>query len=242
MSRKVAFFTVCGGGEDYEFLLGAIEHHAEMGRHFVLDTTPADRARTFKRLPDSVEWLHEPVYGAGWKEFKSRTAVERAMNLAKTMDADVLVYLDSDDFYTWNSQNDLFPHAQDAMVEVNYTHWLKDGMPYMFGESEWHAKLWPTKGNVEIALNVGWQAHLEYNGNPELHQVPIGHGMPFLRVPGNFRHHMHYAIGAKIDELEIAKTTIAGWPDQGKRVPMVPWPAKLRLWKDKGILPSESFQ
>jgi hypothetical protein len=39
MKPSVCFVTVCGGGEDYEYLLGSIEHHATMGDHVVLDTS-----------------------------------------------------------------------------------------------------------------------------------------------------------------------------------------------------------
>lgn len=238
---KVCFFTVTCF-DDYEFLLGSIEHHAEMGRHLVLDTSPPEKAVKFNRLPDSVEWIHEPNFGSGWKEFKLRSAVERAMHLAKNLDSDVLVYHDSDEFYSNDSPDRLFPFAQDAMVSVNYTHWRKDGLPYIFGESEWHPRLWPKVSAVQIAPNVAWQNHPAYNGNPEHHPVAIPpSGLQSLRVQGNFRHHLHYALGSKADEEETAKTTIAGWPD-GQRVPLVPWPAKFSLWKNKGILPSESFR
>jgi hypothetical protein len=83
---KTCFITVCGGGEDYEFLLGAIEHHAKLGMHLVLDTTPLNRgARSFRNLPGSVLWVYEPNFGAGWGEFKFATALNRATFLAELM-------------------------------------------------------------------------------------------------------------------------------------------------------------
>lgn len=241
MQPKVAFFTVTHHG-DYDFLLGSIEHHAEMGRHLVLDTSPEGQAKKFRRLPSSVVWVHEPFFGQGWKKFKSRSAVLRAHQLARGLDSDIVVYLDSDDFYSHDAVQGLFPYAQEAMVEVQYTHWLPNGLPYMFGESEWHGRLWPRNSDVQIALNVDWVKHPKYNGNPELHQVPVRpSSLPLLRVPGNFRHHLHYAVGPKAAETEIAEATIDGWPGGGKRVPLVPWPSKLRLWKENGTLPSEFF-
>ena len=213
-----------------------------MGRHLVLDTSPSDKAVKFNRLPDSVEWVHEPNFGVGWKEFKLRTAVERAMHLAKNLDSDVLVYHDSDEFYTSDSRDRLFPYAQDAMVSVNYTHWMKDGFPYIFGESEWHPRLWPRTSGVMIAPNVAWKSHPAYNGNPEHHPVAVPPPeLPILRVQGNFRQHLHYAFTEKADADETAKATIGGWPN-GHRVPSVPWPAKLTLWKNKQVRPSEFFR
>lgn len=242
MKPKACFFTVCGGGDDYEFLLGSIEHHAEMGFHLVLDTTPPEFALQFKRLPETVTWIHEPIFGHGWKEFRLRSAVERAMNLAKNSRADILVYLDSDEFFTLDSVERLFPHALDAMVEINCTHWMKDAHPYMFGNSEWHRRLWPASSDVTVPLNIGWQSHPKYNGNPEHHCVPHPPSeLPIVRVPGNFHQHLHYAIGEKAKKVDDTTILIEGWPDKGFRVLPAPWPPKLTLWKNRGIKPSESF-
>jgi hypothetical protein len=243
MKPRIAFFTVCGGGVDYDFLLGAVEHHAEMGIHLVLDTTPPDRAVVFRKLPESVLWIHDPSFGQGWKSFRLRSAVEACMMKARLLDADVLVYLDSDEFYVKESAQDLFPRALDSFVEVGYVHWRKDGKPYVFGESEWHPRLWPRGSDVRIAPNIAWQAHPKYNGNPEHHPVPVPPvGLPVVRIEGHFRHHLHYAIGSKADDEETARNTISGWPDKGVLVPEVPWPEKLRLWLEKGIRPSEAFR
>jgi hypothetical protein len=243
MKPKVVFFTVCGGGEDYEFLLGSIEHHSEMGSQLVIDTTPPDRSVTFKKLPDNVIWIHEPAYGSGWKEFRLRTAVERAMRKARAFAADVVVYKDSDEFFTKDSEKLLFPWAAQAMVEVECVHWRKDGKPYVFGQSEWHSRLWPNGENVVIAENTAWQNHPLYNGNPEHHPVPVAvNGLQTIRVYGHFHHHVHYAVGSKANEEESASSTIEGWPDKGREIPAAPWPEKLRLWKETGVLPSESFR
>src|SRR5579871_808658 len=210
---KACFFTVTHS-EDYDFLLGSIERHAEMGRHLVLDTSTVEKAVKFSRLPDTVEWVNDPSFGTGWKEFRLRSAVERALRLARGTDAEVLVYLDSDEFYTPDAPSLLFPHATDAMVAINYTHWKKDGLPYIFGESEWHPRLWPRSADVVIATNTAWIAHPAYNGNPEHHAVVQAPAeLPVLRVQGNFRHHLHYCLGPKAEEEETARTTIAGWPN-----------------------------
>lgn len=242
MQPSVAFFTVTHHG-DYDFLLGSIEHHAEMGFHLVLDTTPDSKVEKFKRLPDTVRWVHEPLYGSGWKDFKMRTAVERAMLLSREFNTDILVSLDADEFYSKNSVELLFPYAAKDVVSVHCTHWKADGQPYMFGESEWHARLWPTHYDMKIALNVDWTRHPAYNGNPEHHPVPVRPpGSQEVRVPGNFHHHLHYAVGPKAKEQESANQTIDGWPDHGARLPVVPWPVKMRMWKSMGLRPSEYYR
>lgn len=242
MKPTVCFFTVTCA-MDYEYLLGAIEHHAEMGLHLVLDTTPAEKAVKFTKLPDSVIWIHEPVFGGGWANFRLRSAVERAMRKARAMLADVLVYLDSDEFFTKDSVDFLFPWAMNAMVETFSLHWKRDGRPWAYGESEWHRRVWPRSADVQIAENTAWRAHPKYNGNPEHHPVPVPPpDLQMIRVYGHFHHHLHYAIGSKVNDAETALDTVPGWPDQGTPAPQVPWPTRLALWRDTGALPSESFR
>ena len=238
LNPSVCFFTVCGGGEDYEFLLGSIEHHAAIGRHIVLDTTPKDRARTFSKLPATVQWIHEPIYGHGRKEFKLRTAVERAAHLAKESGADVIVYLDSDEFFILDDW--VIRLATDRLVEVNSLVWKPDGKCYDCGESEWHVRLWPGKADVRIARNEAWLVHPDYNGNPEYHPVVVSK-VPSIRAHGPIHHHLHYAIGEKASDLWTAKTTIPGFFDGNTEVDPVPWPEPLVRWRDYGILPSQAF-
>lgn len=254
---KVCFFTVTRA-EDYDFLLGSIEHHAQMGSHLVLDTSPPEKAIRFRHLPDSVIWLHEPDYFDGWKRFRCRSAVERAAKLAKAFFSDVVVYTDSDEFWSADSPAKLFPWAEEAMVEVIQLHWREDLKsraprrpeepdpppvlkPYRYGHSEWHARLWPGNARVEVATNVAWANHVKYDGNPERHPVLVPPaGLPLIRVFGEFHHHVHYAFCKK--DGNTAAECIDGWPNGGQEVGAVPWPDKLRLWKEKGIPPSDSFR
>lgn len=239
MKPSICFFTVCGGGEDYDFLLGQIEHHALMGQHVVLDTTPAKQARTFN-LPSSVRWIYEPIYGQGWKEFKLRSATERAMNLAKESGAAVLAYLDCDEFFSAECLDWVFPLALDRMVELKTVTWLPDGARD-FGDSEWHRRLWPAAMDVSIIRNEAWVAHPKYNGNPEHHPIAQPPSLDkIVRVHGPLHHHLHYAVGRKSRELETAETTIEGWASGGERIPDVPWPNALEAWKDHGLAPSLS--
>lgn len=238
----VSFFTVTRS-RDYDYLLGSIEHHAEMGKHLVLDTTiPEDNPRTFKNLPPSVTWIHEPLYGCGWKDFRFVAASQKAMALALDFKSDVLIWLDSDEFFTLSIMDDVVPHALYSIVEAMNIHWKKDGHAYMYGESEWHNKIWPRWSNPRIGLNLAWPKHKDYNGNPEhhalLYDVP---GVSKIRIPGLYRNHVHYCIGPNKDDDETGRTTIEGWDRGGRRVPDVGWPAKLALWRDKGIKPSDSF-
>jgi len=242
MKPTVCFFTVTCA-PDYEYLLGAIEHHAEIGLHLVLDTTPTEQALKFTKLPDSVIWIHEPVFGSGWANFRLRSATERAMRKAKALPVDVLVYLDSDEFFTKDSEDLLFPWGVNAMVETLSLHWRKDEKPWIYGESEWHRRVWPRSADVQIAENTAWREHPKYNGNLEHHPVPMPSlSLQLIRVYGHFHHHLHYAIGLKADDEESALSTISGWPDHGMPAAPVPWPKKLALWRDSGVLPSESFR
>ncbi len=234
---SVCFFTVCGGGEDYDFLLGSIEHHAELGRHVVLDTTPMDQARRF-RIPDTVRWIYEPAYGQGWKNFRLRTATERAMNLARESGDEILVYLDCDEFFVLNE--DLLWLALERMIEVKTLTWKPDGLCYDFGESEWHRRIWPASMDVEILRNDAWIAHPDYNGNPEHHPIPSPKSGEIVRVEGRIHHHLHYALGRKAAELETAVTTIPGWKSGGAVVPPLPWPLPLQAWAAFDIRPSET--
>lgn len=238
---KVAFFTVAYY-QDYDVLLGAIEHHAKMGKHLVLDTSPLEHAKRFAKLPSSVLWIHAPYYGCGWKDFRLRSAVQHAMESARLLESDVLVYLDSDEFYSSESVEQLFPWAEKAMVEVQYVHWKRDGKAYTFGASEWHCRLWPAKSLVRIVENEAWKLHPKYNGNPEHHPVAVPPiGLPVIRLYGGFRQHLHYAIGPKALDEETAVNTIEGWPDKGLQVESPPLPEKLRAWREDGIKPSEAF-
>jgi hypothetical protein len=89
-------------------------------------------AQTFRRLPESVVWVHDTSFGHGWKSFRLRSAVERAMDQARLLEGDVIAYLDADEFFAENSVENLFPRATGVMVKIRCVHWRKDGMPYVF--------------------------------------------------------------------------------------------------------------
>jgi hypothetical protein len=242
MNKKVAFFTVCGGGEDYDFLLGSIDHHARMGSHLVLDTAIHPRSKSFKNLPRSVKWIHAPNYGEGWDKFRFVDALRDAQAL--TMDIfnpAVLVQLDSDDFYAVEAEP-LFVLGASVVVEMQYVHWMKDGEPYIFGESEWHRRIWPAGRGITVERDPGWAQSRVYDGNPDTHpRVMVPDWVPVMRFDGLFRHHVHFALGSKANDHRIAKTSISGWPHAGRLVDRRPWPDKLWLWKERGILPSSFF-
>lgn len=235
---SVCFFTVCGGGEDYDFLLGSIEHHAGMGKHVVLDTTPMEAAKTFKRLPSSVTWVHEPIYGHGWHEFKFRSALARSLELARDQGADVVVQMDSDEFFSTDSRDGLFPHAIENMVSTETVHWRVD-KPYSFGPGEHHVRLWPSKMDVRWPVNDGWIKSPHYNGNPDHHAVVVGPpGAKIVRVAGYYHHHLHYFVGNKAGNEETARQTIHNWP-VGTPALSSGLPTPVWIWKYKGIRPSE---
>jgi hypothetical protein len=242
MDKSICFFTVCGGHEDYEFLLGSIDHHSRLGVHLVLDTTPAPYARKFRNLPPTVVWVHEPIFGSGWKEFKFVSALERAQEHARArFRPEVLVQTDSDDFWTLEAVP-LFELGRGACVETQYVHWLKDGEPYLYGESEWHRRIWPAYATVKVEKDTKWPFSPHYNGNPELHtRVTVPSHISLLRFDGLFRHHVHFALGKKAEEDEVAKGSITGWPHGKRLVDRRPWPDKLVMWNERGTLPSTFY-
>lgn len=236
----LCFFTVCGGGADYEFLLGSIEHHAQHGNHVVLDTAPMDRARQFNRLPKSVLWVHEPVYGSGWKEFRYVDALNRALGLCEqAFDPKALAQTDSDDFWIPG----VFDEGRRAVVELQYGHWMPDGFPYVFGESEFHRRLFPAKSGIRYIEDPAWTSSRTYNGNPQTHpKLNLPDGMTVVQLDGLYRHHVHFALSEKASDDEIARGSITGWPHGGLRQARAAWPDKLAHWRDLGILPSSTFE
>lgn len=242
MNKKLAFFTVCGGGEDYEFLLGSIDHHSRMGNHLVLDTTPKHLARKFSNLPRSVKWIHDPNYGSGWDKFRFVDALQDAQKRAiEVFNPSALAQLDSDDFYVEEAEP-LFVLGSSVVVETQYVHWMKNQEPYLFGESEWHRRIWPAGRGVTIERDPGWAQSRVFDGNPDTHpRVVVPEQVPVMRFDGLFRHHVHFALGTKADDHRIAETSISGWPHGKRIVDRRPWPDKLTLWKERGMLPSSFY-
>lgn len=237
---KACFFTVCGGQEDYEFLLAVLEHHSKLGRCLVLDTTPPSRQRHFRFLPRGVVWIHEPDFGAGWKTFRCRHAVARASQLARNF-GDVVVYTDSDEFWS-PVVEELFETALGGPVEVRRTHWKRDGNAYLFKEPEWHVRLWPANEEVYFPVNDAWLSHKDYDGNSDRHPVACFRpGLAPVRSEMICHHHVHHLVGKKAEDDMTARSTIADW-DQGEKVGGLELPRPLALWKDFGVKPSLVYE
>lgn len=229
---SVVFFTICGGAsrayveKEYNFLLGSIEHHAAMGRHVVLDNSPAEFAIKFPKLPDSVTWIHEPIYGHGKAVLRMKSAVRCASQIARSMNADVNVYTDCDEFWSENAVEDLWPIAKDLLCEVPTIHVDSQGKHFYF-EHEWHRRAWPGKFG-EVLFPVPNDPN--FVGNPEDHPIANPLGLEICRVMTLVHHHMKCFIDG------------GGIWTNSKEIPAPIWPPKLRLWKDKGIPPLESFR
>lgn len=234
------FFTVCGGGEDYEFLLGSIEHHATMGRHVVLDTTPLDRSRSFRLLPKSVIWIYEPIYGAGWHEFRYRDALAQASRVARNF-GDVLVHTDSDEYWDRNLL-EILEVARKNPLNIQTAHWRKDGLLHLYGDSEWHIRIWPASEEVIFPVNSAWLAHPDYNGNDQHHAVAsFRPDLGIVRMDSIFHYHVHHALGEKSSDETVARQTIPNW-EQGTVAPGEhSWPERLKMWRDFGVRPSSAF-
>lgn len=235
--RTVTFFTVCGGGtkpealEEYRFLSATLEYHSTMGRRVILDTTPKEFSMVPKRLPPNVRWFHEPVFGSG-ANFRNYSAGMRALQLAKEQHSDVLVWLDCDEFYAPEIMN-VLEEAMRSVLQVNTYHWYPDGKPYDF--DDWHARIMPSAEEVTYGINVAWQHHPSYDGNPERHPFIHGGGKyPYKKIYGPFHHHVGKAAGIKV--------FLRGFPVMPSASPnpdavKVKWPEPLRLWREKGIDP-----
>lgn len=251
--KPITFFTVCGGGEEYEFLLGAIEHHARIGRHLVLDVSDVSQEqREFRGLPDSVLWFRdrEGKYMSGdWKTFKFATALEDARKLALTNfpDTHFLVHLDCDEYFDPEILVPLLSRNERPPIETPRTftfptiHW-KDGHALQFGASELHMRAWDVRADVRVKLNDAWRASEKYNGNPEHHPyfyAHAPHSAILVRMPVHY--HLHYALGKKKFYTETAETTIDGWPHGVPVANPCPWPDPLQLWAETGELPSKRF-
>lgn len=246
MRRSVCFVTVCGGGEDYKFLLASMEHHAAMGNHIVLDTTPPDRRLAFTGLPRSVTWIHEASFGSGWKKFDFRSALGRVTSIAAQSRAETIVHLDCDEFYSSNS-SELFQKARDldSIVAVETIHWKKDRQAYRFGPSERHRRVWPAKMPVTFPVNQKWKDSAGFDGNPNHHALVEGPpGRTRVRyVEGFYHHHVHHAIGWKADDDDNARRTVEGWPT-GVFLDIAQggvWPWPLINWRENGVDPTKRF-
>jgi hypothetical protein len=247
----VTFFTVCGGGEEYEFLLGGIEHHARIGNHLVLDVSP--EPKLFRGLPGSVHWIgaQDPgAFGSGdWKTFRLASALEHARLLAlnRFPDTHFLVHLDSDEYYDADLLRPLLTRYERPPIETprvfvfEAIHW-RDGRALRFGAGERHLRAWDVRANARIQRNIGWPVSPHYNGNPEHHPVAAPEGnYQVVNVHEPVHYHVHYALGKKRFFTETAETTIDGWPD-GTPIPdPCPWPEPLQRWAEAGELPSSKF-
>lgn len=248
----ITFFTVCGGGEEYEFLLGSIEHHAAIGNHLVLDTSR--NARTFDHLFEkcpSVSWVYEPekFQSGNWKTFKLASALEEARKLAleRFPNTDFLVHLDCDEYYDFGvkallQRNECPPIETPRTFTFHTIHW-KDGRALRFGPSEWHLRAWDVRTKVRVIQNLSWQVSPKYNGNPEHHPIfsPAEQNVDAVRVNSPMHYHLHYALGKKRHFTETAEATIDGWPDGTPVENPCPWPDPLQKWIEVGELPSSRF-
>lgn len=243
---NVTFFSVCGGGEEYDFLLGSIEHHARIGNHLVLDV--AQEQKEFVRLPGSVSWFRdrEGAYQSGdWKTFRLATALEDARKLAIACfpGTEFLVHLDCDEYYDVEVLKKLFVRQDPPRTLVFETiHW-HNGRALRFGPGERHRRAWDVRADVQVIKNTAWMENPAYNGNLEHHPLlsPKAESYQEIHVPDPIHYHLHYALGAKQFFLETAHATIGGWPNGTPIESPCPWPEPHRKWAETGEKPSVRF-
>jgi hypothetical protein len=230
---KTAMLTVCGGGEDYQFLLGCLEKHLVHGRLIVLDTCPEESKMRFD-LPKEVSWYHCPLFGRGAMKFRFATALNVAIGLAEEDSPDILVQVDSDEYFEPDLAIALERAAAGTVIDVKTLHHKAQGEGLDFAD-EWHRRIWPACRGVRFRPNPRHE-------NPEFHPiVDVPMGIPIERETATYQHHLHYAVGEKAGDLHTAQTTIPGWPDAARKVQVPPWPPLIARWQAGGLKPSSSF-
>ncbi|MGH8896998.1 MAG: hypothetical protein ACRDZ4_08265 [Egibacteraceae bacterium] len=238
---SIAFFTVCGGVEEYEFLLASIEHHAALSQaHVVLDTTPSPESRRFQRLPKTVRWVHEPLYGSG-TSFRYVAALNRAIALAEEDGADALFYLDADEYFAPDIVAEVAPLACERLVEFPILHHIDERSAW-FVPLDCHFRAWPARRGVRAMLNLGWQQHPLYDGNPEWHAlVQAPPDVPLHRLIPAYHHHLHFVLGKKT-AWDSYRHLMLGERVHDRVVPISsPWPPPVYQWYRSGVLPSSHF-
>lgn len=235
----VALATVCGGGVDYEFLLGAIRHHALLAKwHVVLDVTPARERRHWKNLPDNVIWIYDDSYGSGTPMFAFRLALIRSIEIARATGADLVMQVDSDEFVSLEAREQLFKRVPPlGGVEYRLITWGSDGKPY-YKTTAYARRLWSAKLDVQIPQNKAWQRHPLYTGNPERHPIPIWpKGANIVRIEEFYHHHLHWTFRQK-GLHSFGELSVAPLPIDGKGI----WPEPLARWRAEDIPPSKEFE
>ena len=230
---SVVFFTICGGStreeveHEYNFLMGSIEFHAAMGRHVVLDNSPQEHAIRFSKLPDSVTWIHEPIYGHGKSTMRMKSAVSRASSIARSMNADVNVYTDCDEFWSLEAREELWPTASKYLCEVPTIH-VDEWGRHLYFEKDWHRRAWPGKfGSVIFPVS----RDPNFNGNPEDHPIANPENGLSVRKVRTMSHR----------HLKCLLKGGGAW-EGCREIKAPPLPPKIAVWKEMGIPPMESFR
>ena len=229
----IVFFTISGANSkelvdrQYNHLLGSIEHHAQLGRHIVLDNSPRAFRRIFTKLPKSVTWIYEPIYGHGDENFRQTDALNRIAFAAYQMKPDAVIYTDCDEFWTPNLVDVVEREAKDSLVHLPTIHVDVNGDHYFFPH-EYHRRIWEGKREVIFPYNKAKPSDLDndtFQGNPQRHSIACAsEGMKTKTVHDICHHHMKcFMIGGGSWHL-------------GKKLEKNPeWPAPLKEWKYSGI-------
>ncbi len=234
----IVFFTICGGesqevvDRQYNFLLGSMAHHAQMGRHVVLDNSPESFHKTFTKLPSSVTWIYEPIYGHGNKYLRQMDALNRAHNVAKTMTPEAIVYTDCDEFWTLGLVDLLKREVKNSLLTIPTIHVDINGEHYFFPH-EYHRRAWDGSMDVTFPYNKADPKEFDnptFEGNPQRHAIACpALGMTMKQVDDYVHHHMKCFING------------GGSWHLGTKIGKPEWPEELKLWKEKGILPIAKY-
>lgn len=241
MNSRICFITHIGGADaefcrnEYNYVLGSLAHHAEMGRHIVLDTTPLQFRFIPGKLPDSVKWIYDPTYGFGESKFRYADALNRLISEATFIGAQVVCYVDADEFFTLGTEKVAFPLAFSHVILPSIVHWDYLPAPYHFRQ-EFHIRIWPLRFRGYFPREVkAWIQNPSYDGNPQRHTIcQFYHDVPFQRIAVPIHHHLRGAVGTKRH----------GSVEAGERLDPAhfPWPEPLRLWRERGREPMEDFR
>ena len=228
----IAFFTPCGGGVDYELLLGSIANHAAMGPRVVLDNTPAEKRRFFKNLPQNVVWVYDDNYkGGSLHTCMFRQALQRALEIARLLGTDLVMHLDCDEFLDARAVKDIFPMAVGKAMQNKVANWGSDGKAHVLpGHSN---RIWDARFEVTYPENAAWKTHPHYDGNPNRHPMPRWpKDAPVITIDKVYIHHLHYAVRQK-DQYAFKENPVVELSTE--------WPPLIKKWHEGGPLPSTYF-
>jgi hypothetical protein len=142
----VVFFTIISGrtpeevDEERNFLCASLDHHSQMGSHYIIDTTPRKLFTKPGRIPKTVVWSHRP-------DMDKIHAFDNGIIAARGARRNVIVYVEPDEFFTADSMKKVFAEAQYSIIETQRIEWDINDKPTL--SNTWIRSAWPSKPDFD---------------------------------------------------------------------------------------------